>query len=127
MGCLVVAWYKPWNRDLLLLLLGGLEDLERAQQALIDAHHRTCIVKLAAVVGRREESDELALAEELVAVFDNLMGTTDEVHVVFLKEARHNIGAESEGDTTVVLTPACDVLIRVRPKQIAEQTAVGDL
>ena len=39
-------------RDLLLLLLRRLQDLERAEQALVDAHHRTSVVELAAVVGR---------------------------------------------------------------------------
>jgi len=69
----------------------------------------------------------LAFAEELVAVFDDLMGTTDEIHVVFLKEARYHVRTEGEGDTTIVLAPACDVLVRVGPEQITKQTAVGDL
>lgn len=43
----------------LLLLLCWLEDLERAQQALVDAHHSTGIVKLATVVGSTEQGDEL--------------------------------------------------------------------
>jgi hypothetical protein len=46
---------------------------------------------------------------------------------VFLEEARYDIGAEGEGDTAIVLAPACDVLVRVGPEQIAKQTAVGDL
>ena len=36
-----------------LLLLGGLEDLERAQERLVDAHHRAGVVELAAVVPER--------------------------------------------------------------------------
>ena len=50
-----------------------------------------------------------------------------QVHIVFLKEARHHVGAECERDTTVVLAPACDILVRVRPQKIAEETTVGDL
>lgn len=55
------------------------------------------------------------------------MGATDQVHVVLLEEARHNIGAECEADTSVVFTPPGDVLVRIGPQQIAQQTAVGDL
>lgn len=67
-----------------MLLLCGLEDLEGAQQTLVDAHHGTGIVKLATVVGSTEECDKLALGEELVAVLNNLVGTTDEIHVMLL-------------------------------------------
>lgn len=118
---------KACNGNLLLLLLSRLENLERAQQALVYAHHRTSVVELATVVGCREKGDKLALAEELVSVLDDLVSTANEVHVVLLEEARDNVGSESERDTAIVLAPACDVLIRVRPKQIAEKTAVGDL
>jgi len=69
----------------------------------------------------------LTLGEELVAVLDNLMGTANEVHVVFLQEARHHIRAEGEGNTTVVLTPSRDILVGVGPQQVAEEPAVGDL
>lgn len=114
-------------RDLLLFLLGGLENLEGAQQALVDAHHGACVVELAAVVGRGEESHELALAEELVAILDDLVSTADQIHVVLLQEPRNDVGTECERDTAIVFTPAGDVLVGVGPEQIAEKTAVGDL
>jgi hypothetical protein len=101
--------------------------LEGAEQALIHAHHGTGIVELAAVVGGAEQRDELALGEELVTILDDLVGTADEVHVVFLQEARDDIWAEREGDTAIVLGPAGDVLVGVRPQEIAEEAAVGDL
>jgi hypothetical protein len=44
-----------------LFLLGRLQDLERAQQALVDAHHRTSVVEFTAVVWRTEQCDELTL------------------------------------------------------------------
>lgn len=61
--------------------------LERAKQTLVDAHHSTCVVKLSTVVGRAEQSDQLAFREELVSVLHNLMCTADEVHVVLLQES----------------------------------------
>lgn len=111
----------------LLLLLGRLENLERAKQALVDAHHGTGIVKLAAVVGSGEEGDELALGEELVAVLDDLVSTADEIHVMFLEEARHHVWTKGEGDTTIVFAPSGNVLVGIRPEEIAEKTAVGNL
>lgn len=134
--------------DVLLFLLRRLEDLqkalsvgalgymttktrstnlERAEQALVHAHHGAGIVKLAAVVGGAEERHELTLGEELVAVLDDLVSTADEVHVVFLQEAGDDVWAKGEGDAAVVLGPAGDVLVRIGPEQIAEEAAVGDL
>lgn len=111
----------------LLFLLCWLQNLERAQQALVDAHHGAGVVKLAAVVGGTKQSDELALREELVAIFDDLMGTADEVHVVLLEETRNNVGAKGERDTTVVFAPSGNVLVGVGPQQVTKKTAVGDL
>jgi len=58
--------------------------LEGAQQALVDTHHRSCVVKFATIVWCTEQCDELALREELITIFHNLMGTTDQIHIVFL-------------------------------------------
>lgn len=55
------------------------------------------------------------------------MGTADEIHVMFLQEARYDVGAEGEGHASVVFAPAGDVLVRVGPQEIAEETAVGNL
>ena len=46
--------------------------MERTHEHLVDGHHGAGVVELAAVVGRREERDELPLREELVAVLDDL-------------------------------------------------------
>lgn len=99
----------------LLLLLGGLQDLKAAEQALVDAHHGAGIIEFAAVVRRAEEGDELTLAEELVPILHHLVGTANEVHVVLLQEARHHVRAEGEGHAAVVLAPTRNVLVRVRP------------
>ena len=87
--------------------------LERAQQTLIDAHHGACIVEFAAIIGCTEKGDELSFGEELVAVFDDLMRTTDEVHIVLLQESRDDIRAEGEGHASVVLAPSSDILVRI--------------
>jgi hypothetical protein len=55
------------------------------------------------------------------------VGTADQVHVVFLQEARDNVRTECETDTSVVFAPASDVLVRIGPQEIAEKTAVRDL
>nr|POE77548.1 hypothetical protein CFP56_09195 [Quercus suber] len=104
-----------------------LQDLEGAEQGLVDAHHRSSVVEFATVVRGGEECDELTLGEELVAVLDHLMRAAYQIHVVFLQEARHDVRTEREADTPVVLRPAGDVLVGIGPQQVAEETAVRDL
>ena len=55
------------------------------------------------------------------------MSSADEVHVVLLQEFAHNVWAEGEGDTTVVLAPTGDVLVRVGPEEVAKETGVRDI
>lgn len=104
----------------LLLFLGRLQDLEGAQEALVHAHHRTSVVELAAVVWRREQGDQLTLAEELIAILHDLVSTAYEVHVVLLQKAGDDVGTEGERDAAIVFAPAGDVLVGIRPEKIAE-------
>ena len=55
------------------------------------------------------------------------MSTANQVKIVLMKELGNNILAEGEGDTTVVLTPSINVLIRVRPEKIAKQASIGNI
>ena len=55
------------------------------------------------------------------------MGTTNQVKIVLLQEIRDNVGAKRIAHTTVILSPTNDVLIRVRPQQVAKQPLVGDV
>jgi hypothetical protein len=89
--------------------------LEGAEQALVDAHHCTSIVEFTTVVGCAKQRYKLALREEFVSVLHNLMSTADEVHVVFLQEARYYVWSKCEADASVVLAPPSDVLVRVGP------------
>jgi len=61
----------------------------------------------------------LPLAEEFVAVFYDLMSTTHQIDIVTVGEFLDNILTKSEADTSIVLTPVIDILVRVRPEQIA--------
>lgn len=106
--------------SLLLLLLVGLEDLERAHQRLVDAHEGARVVELPAVVGGREDGHQLALREELVALLDHLVGSADEVHVVGFQEARNDVRPEDEAHSSLVFGPPVEVFLGVRPQQIAQ-------
>ncbi len=64
--------------------------MEGASKILLDAHHRATVVELAAVVRSGEDSDQLLLGEELVAVFDYLMGPADQIELVLLEEVAHD-------------------------------------
>jgi hypothetical protein len=61
--------------------------LERAEQALVHAHHGPRVVELSTVVGRAEKRNKLSFREELVAVFHDLVSSADEIHIVLLQEA----------------------------------------
>jgi hypothetical protein len=108
-----------WQRDCAYL--------EGAEQALVNTHHSTCIVKFTAVVGCTKQGDKLSLREEFVSIFYDLMGSTDKIHVMLLEEARYDVWTECEGDASVVFAPARDILVRVGPEEIAEETTVGNL
>jgi hypothetical protein len=101
--------------------------LEGAEQTLIHTHHGTGVVELAAVVGRTEEGNELALREEFVTILDDLVGTANQVHVMFLQESGDHVRSKGERHATVILAPPSDVLIGIGPQKIAKQATVGDL
>ena len=63
-----------------------LKHLEGAHKVLIDRHHRTAVVELAAVVRRRKDGDERAITEKLVTVLHDLMSSHDEVEVIALQK-----------------------------------------
>jgi hypothetical protein len=107
--------------------VGHASYLERAEQALVNAHHRTSIVKFTTVIGRTEQRYELALREELITVLNDLVSTTNEVHIVLLQEARYDVWPKCEADTAVVLTPSGDVLVGIGPQEIAKEAAIGNL
>jgi hypothetical protein len=71
------------------------------------AHPRT------AVVGRREDGDQLTLCKELIAVLHHLVCSADEVHVVLVQKFLHHLRAKREGDTSVVLAPPLDTQTKV--------------
>ena len=107
-----------------LILLSRTKDLERAHEGLVDGHHGTSVIELTAVVGSREEGDELALGEELVTVLNDLMGAADEIELLFLEEMSDDISTEGERDSTVGFVPAGDLFVGIGPKQITEQSSV---
>lgn len=53
------------------------------------------------------------------------MRPADEVKVVFVEEFADDLGAEGEADSSVVLSPAHGVLVRVGPQQVTQQALVG--
>jgi len=59
----------------------GVVDLERTHQRLIDTHHGAGVVELSAVVRRREQSHQLTLGKELIAVLNHL-SITPTTHTV---------------------------------------------
>lgn len=94
--------------------------LKRAKQALINTHHSAGVVKFTTVIRCAEQRDKLSFGEELIPIFHTLMRATDQVYIVFLHKTVHNVRAECEGDTTVILAPASYFLLRIRPEEITQ-------
>lgn len=55
------------------------------------------------------------------------MSTADKVEIMLFEEASDNVAAKGERDTTLVLSPSINILIRVRPEKIAEETSIWDI
>ena len=108
-----------------LLFIGGLQDLERAHEGLVDAHHGAGVIKFTAIVRSGEKCDELSIAEKLVAILDDLMSSTYKVDLVLVVEFSNNILTEGEADTSIIIAPICHFFIGVRPEKIAEKACVG--
>lgn len=58
----------------------------------------------------------MALAEEFIAILYHLVSSADEVDVVPLAELVDDVLAEGKADSTVILAPLVDLLVRVTPK-----------
>ena len=99
--------------DCKFLAFSWFKDLEGTHQALIDCHHGTRIVEFTAIVGSREDGDELSPGKELVAILDDLMRATNQVQVVSLEETGDDVRAKGEGDAAFILTPPRDILVRI--------------
>ena len=56
-----------------------------------------------------------------------LMGSANQIHVVFVEEFGDYFGSECEADSSIVFAPSHRVLVGVRPQQIAKETLVGDI
>lgn len=106
------------------LLLRRLQNLERANQILVNTHECSWIIELSTVVGGWEYSKKHPFCEKLVALFYNLVSPADEVEIVFFTKNLNVIRPESKRNSSLILTPTLSVLIRVRPQQIAKQTSI---
>lgn len=84
-----------------LSVRGRADDLEGAHQSIRHRHHRPRVIKLSAVIGRREDGDQLAVGLELVTVLHHLMRATHQVQSVTHQEVRYHVMSECVGDSSV--------------------------
>lgn len=55
------------------------------------------------------------------------MGSADQVEVVAAKELGHDVFPEGETNASVILSPADDILIGIRPEQVTQEPRVGHI
>jgi hypothetical protein len=72
----------------------GPQDLEGAHEVGGDHHDGPGVVELAAVVGRREDGQQLPVGLELVAILHHLVRAADQVQPVPGEEVRYYVVSE---------------------------------
>ena len=88
----------------------GPHNLEGTSQVRLNTHHCARIVEFATVIGSGEDCNKVSTCEELVAFFNNLVGTTDQVDLVLLTELLHDVLSEDERYTSLVISPSSDFI-----------------
>jgi len=90
-----------------------------ADQVVVHHKDGPAVVEDVAVVGGRENGDQLAVGEELVAILHHLVGADDQVELVLQQEALHYSSSKGVADSAIVGRPGASGLIRIRPEEIA--------
>ena len=55
------------------------------------------------------------------------MGAANKVNIVLFIESWNDFLTESEGNTTVIFSPTLNILIGIRPEEIAEKSSIGNI
>lgn len=110
-----------------LLLFGGLQNLERAHEGVINTHHCSSIVKFTAIVGSTKYRHQLSAREKLIAILNNLVSSADQIQIMSSQKLRHNIFTEGKRYSAVIFTPSDNIFVRIGPQQIAKKTSVRDI
>ena len=101
---------------------------EFAHEILVDIHYSRVIVKVSTIILGAEYSHELLiLAEEAIAIFHHLMSTTNEIKIMLLQELLKLLASKNVPTSSLILFPVAYLLIGIIPKQISDDTTVGDI
>ena len=103
------------------------QHLEGTSEVLLDTHHCAAVVELPTVVGGGEDSDQLLLCEELIAVLNYLVSPADQIQFVLSQESADDLLPEHETDSSFGLAPHLHRGLGVGPQQVAEQSSVWDV
>jgi len=110
-----------------LSLAGSRVELEEIIfHELVDLHDGGLVTATVAVVGRRENCDNITLVRPVVSVHDKLMGASDPGQVIGVVELLGDVLTEAVASATRRNTPTAP-LIGIRPEQVADGTLVRRL
>lgn len=107
---------------------------------------------LTTIVGRAEQRYELSFGKEFVTVFDDLMGSANQIEIMFVQKFVYNLetnnktnipidwlidqrkiyagthlGTKRKTDASIVLAPSHRIFIRIGPQEIAKQSLIGNV
>lgn len=52
------------------------------------------------------------------------MSSAYEIQIMFMEELSNHFSTKSEGHSSVIFTPAQDILVRVRPQEVTQEALV---
>lgn len=95
----------------LLRRTGGLQNLERAHQRIVNSHHGPSVVEFTAVIRCRENRHQFSPGKELISIFNYLMRSYDKIELVASQKLAHDIPTECKRDSSIVFPPSLANLI----------------
>ena len=89
---------KILQTNSLLCPVSTFDDLEGADEILVDEKHARGIVEFSAILRRRKNSYTAPIGTKFIPIFHDLMSSGDKIQVLLFKELVNNIGAKDVGD-----------------------------
>lgn len=120
---------RPCITFLLLQLAQGFslnrfQNVKRTAQRLVHVQDTCIIIKLAAVVGCRENGHQSSVSHELIAIFDDLVSPANESELVPAVKLSDYVLSEHKAHASIIVGPPLNVKLRVGPEQVAQKSSV---
>ena len=69
----------------------------------------------------------MPVAEEFVAVLNDLVSSANQVNLVLVVKLSHDVFSKRKAHTTVIIAPVIYFFVWVRPQEVAQESCVRDV